>query len=72
MLAVEVNTDLQEFHAGVPKQLFQALLVSGFGWRNRYVVSLDGQRFLMLAPAGETVSPPITVVLNWPALVEKK
>jgi eukaryotic-like serine/threonine-protein kinase len=72
MMAVEVNTDLQEFHAGVPKQLFQTSLLSGFGWRNRYVVSPDGQRFLMLAPAGETVSPPITVVLNWPALVEKK
>jgi len=27
----------------------------------------DGQRFLVLAPAGETEAPPMTVVLNWQA-----
>ena len=71
MMEVEVNTDSQEFHAGVPKQLFQVPLVTGFGWRNRYAASADGQRFLMLLPSGENVSSPITVVLNWPALLKK-
>jgi hypothetical protein len=33
--------------------------------RNRYVVSPDGQRFLMVIPAGEADPTPLTVVLNW-------
>jgi hypothetical protein len=35
-------------------------------------VSPDGQRFLMLAPAAESKPSPITVVVNWPTLLEKK
>lgn len=68
MMAVEVNTDPAKFQAGIPKPLFQAQLVTGFLWRNRYVVSADGHRFLMLAPTSQSApSAPITVVLNWPA-----
>ncbi len=67
VMAVEVNTDSANFQAGIPKPLFQTQLVLGFLWRNRYVVSADGQRFLMLTPTGETPANPITVVLNWPA-----
>ncbi len=66
MMAVEVNTESANFQAGIPKPLFQAQLVEGLLWRNRYVVSADGQRFLILAPTGETASNPITVVVNWP------
>ena len=36
-------------------------------YRMDYVPSADGERFLMKVPAGET--PAITVVLNWPALL---
>jgi len=67
MMAVEVNTDSANFQAGIPKSLFQVQLVDGFLWRNRYVVSADGQRFLILSPTGETAGNPITVVVNWPA-----
>jgi len=67
MIAVEVNTGSGEFQAGAPQPLFQAQLVQGPSWRNRYVVSADGQRFLTLTPAGETVINPIIVVLNWPS-----
>jgi len=38
-------------------------------WRNFYVASPDGQRFLMLVPANEAKPVPITVVVNWPALL---
>jgi eukaryotic-like serine/threonine-protein kinase len=73
MMAVEVNTDSSQLQVGVPKPLFQAqLLVTGVFWRNRYVVSADGQRFLMLAPAGGTApSAPLTVVVNWLADVKR-
>jgi eukaryotic-like serine/threonine-protein kinase len=72
MMAVEVNTDLAKFQAGIPAPLFQAQLITGYLWRNRYNVSADGQQFLMLEPTGETTAAPITMVLNWPALLEKK
>jgi Tol biopolymer transport system component len=71
LMAVEVSTEAGRFRAGTPKPLFQAQLVEGFGWRNRYVVSADGQRFLMLATAGAAAGNPITVVLNWTALLQK-
>jgi eukaryotic-like serine/threonine-protein kinase len=72
VMAVDVKTDSAQFEAGVPKPLFQAQLIGGAGfWRNRYVVSPDGQRFLMIVPAGEQTKPsPITVVVNWPALLK--
>jgi hypothetical protein len=62
-----VSTDSGQLQAGIPKPLFQAQLVAGANWRNRYVVSADGQRFLTLAPVGETAANPLTVVVNWPA-----
>ncbi|MGC2421096.1 MAG: protein kinase [Candidatus Acidiferrales bacterium] len=71
VMAVEVNTDSANFQAGIPKPLFQTQLITGYLWRNRYVVSADGQQFLMLVPTGESAAAPITVVLNWPALQEK-
>jgi hypothetical protein len=38
--------------------------------RQSYAVSADGQRFL-LNTSPEAGSPPMTVVLNWPALLKK-
>ena len=72
LMAVEINTAAGQFQAGIPKELFRTPVVAGLFWRNRYVVSADGQRFLMLSPAGGNESNPITVVLNWPALLEGK
>jgi len=73
VMAVDVKTDPAQFEAGVPKPLFQVQLIGGGGvWRNRYVVSPDGQRFLMLVPAAEAKPSPITVVVNWPALLKKQ
>jgi dipeptidyl aminopeptidase/acylaminoacyl peptidase len=71
-MAVEVNTNAAHFRAGTPKLLFKAQLGQNLLWRNRYVVSPDGQRFLMLVPAGQEKLSPITVVLNWPALLKKQ
>jgi hypothetical protein len=36
--------------------------------RNQYVVSPDGQRFLINQPAGS--APSIVVVVNWPAALK--
>ncbi|HKR28318.1 MAG TPA: protein kinase, partial [Acidobacteriaceae bacterium] len=71
LMAVNVDTTSGAFQAGIPKELFQAQLVPLSYWRNIYVPSPDGQRFLMITPAGQTTPEPITVVVNWPALLKK-
>ena len=70
VMAVGVNTAAGQFQAGTPKLLFQAQMIPPSFWRNIYVVSPDGQRFLLLEPATGGKSSPINVVLNWPALLK--
>src|SRR5262249_3981642 len=53
-----------------PKTLFQ----KERGWfdaPNRYVVTRDGQRFLINNPVEQASQTPITVVLNWTAGLKK-
>jgi Tol biopolymer transport system component/predicted Ser/Thr protein kinase len=65
LVTVPVSTGVT-FKAGLPETLFDAGLFP-LTTRNRYLVTDDGQRFLMLSPiSGESVRP-ISVVLNWPA-----
>jgi Tol biopolymer transport system component len=64
--AVDVKTDGKSFEAGIPKPLFAfpiVLSVSGSG--SPFVVTRDGQRFLVLAPVEKTGSAPLEVLLNW-------
>jgi serine/threonine protein kinase len=57
------------FEADTPRPLFETTLdVTQF--RQTYAISADGQRFLLNA-AIETDAPPLTVVLNWPALLKR-
>jgi eukaryotic-like serine/threonine-protein kinase len=71
LMAVDVNTTAPGFKVGIPKELFQAQLMPIAYWRNFYVASPDGQRFLMVVPASDAKPAPITVVVNWPALLKK-
>ena len=65
-MAVDVKANGPAFEAGVPQRLFTAPL--DFGWD----VTGDGKRFLLaVAPGQHNTSAPITVVLNWPALLKK-
>ena len=65
--AVDVKTDGPSFVAGVPKLLFEAHAVGTTGsGGSPYVVTHDGQRFLVLAATDDkTPSSPIDVVVNW-------
>jgi eukaryotic-like serine/threonine-protein kinase len=57
---------------GIPQPLFQTHVPPGVtSLRTHYVPSRDGQRFLVNV-ATDTVASPITVVLNWPALLNNK
>jgi hypothetical protein len=68
MMAVPIQfaRDSQSVEAGVPVPLF-ATHVGGSVqlFRQQYVVSSDGQRFLMNTVSEEASASPITVILNW-------
>jgi Tol biopolymer transport system component/DNA-binding winged helix-turn-helix (wHTH) protein len=68
LMAVEFEAG-SSMKAGVPRPLFTTSLgslpPSGLG--HDYVVSDDGQRFLLKTPLENSRTSPITVVLNWTA-----
>ncbi len=63
VLVVEIATEPQ-FLAGRPRRLFEGTYVSDAGAHQRYDVSADGERFLMVRD-GASGSAEIRVVLNW-------
>jgi Tol biopolymer transport system component len=68
MMAVETDTSGENIRLGVPKPLFKrSTLISGRG--RPYDVSRDGKRFLVNLPAEGFAAAPITVVVNWPAML---
>ena len=69
LMEVDVDTIGATFQAAIPKPLFQTQLNGRYPGRTLYVVSPDAQRFLMIVPAGTAKPEPITVVVNWPALL---
>jgi eukaryotic-like serine/threonine-protein kinase len=71
MMSVPAESGPASLKLGVPKPLFQARLEFDSVQR-QYDVSADGKRFLLAEPLEESASVPITVVINWPALLEKR
>jgi eukaryotic-like serine/threonine-protein kinase len=65
LMAVDVDAG-ETFKAGIPQALFPARVQPGTA-RNKYVVSVDSTRFLMISPLGREALTPTTVVLNWSA-----
>jgi hypothetical protein len=64
-VSMRLDADRNTATAGTPVPLFRARLSGNpqSPTQRQYMVSPDGQRFLIDAPA--EVSLPITVVLNW-------
>src|ERR1041385_945241 len=60
LMAVDIKAT-STFETSAPKPLF-ATQVGNFNAPNRYVVTPDGQRFLVNSPVGEVNQTPITVV----------
>jgi hypothetical protein len=65
-MSVDVKTGGASFEAGIPKPVLE-LRLSGSG-RNHYVITRDGQRFLVVAPIEQYATAPIHVLVNWTAL----
>ena len=67
LMAVEVKLSPQ-FEHGAPKELFQTRAIgAGSSTLMRYAPAPDGKRFLINSVVEESVSAPVTVVLNWTA-----
>jgi Tol biopolymer transport system component len=57
-----------DFRAGTPRLLFVPPTGTDI---NRWDVSSDGNRFLLVTPAAESKPSPFNVILNWTALLKK-
>jgi hypothetical protein len=60
--------------ASLPTPLFETRMATVFNpsyRRNQYVPGADGNRFLINQPAPGASAPPITVVVNWSALLKR-
>ena len=66
LMAAAVTPAAGRLETGPPRALFNTGITGSFvERRNHYVVTRDGQRFLVNLSAEDENSAPITVVLNW-------
>jgi hypothetical protein len=73
LMAVEVSTAGGNFKFGIPQPLFDPQIYGGglTPGAMRFDVTADGKRFLVITQVTETSSSPMTVILNWPALLKR-
>jgi Tol biopolymer transport system component len=69
MMSADI-TAAKEIEAGVPRALFKTTLLRGSD-RHTYAVTRDGTRFLLPVRDPRQLSVPMTIVVNWPALVKQ-
>jgi hypothetical protein len=64
---IRLSSDGQSIEPGMPVPLFVTHIGGAIPTTNRqqYMVSRDGQRFLMNVLTAETNTSPITLILNW-------
>jgi hypothetical protein len=67
LMAAEMPADQSRLEASTPRALFNP----GISGPVNYVVTSDGQRFLLIIGGEAEGSSPITVVLNWDATLKK-
>jgi eukaryotic-like serine/threonine-protein kinase len=67
VMAVDVRINGASLAAGAPQALFEVSLPADVR-RNRFVVSPDGQRFLVNARADAETNLPLRVLVNWPSV----
>ena len=71
MMAVDVRPG-DPIALGTPRPLFKTgIAASTNGASDQYVVTRDGQRFLMLDPAESVEPPSLTIITNWTNLLKK-
>jgi hypothetical protein len=68
-MAVPVAVTGGAIRAGRPVKLFQITTLSLYNNRHEFHSTSTGDRFLVNSLLPKDVSPSLTVLLNWPALV---
>jgi Tol biopolymer transport system component len=69
MMAVDVKSGAT-LQVGRPMPLFRAPVLGSLSdYRNYYAVTADGRRFLIDSVAADSPQEPITVLVNWTALI---
>jgi Tol biopolymer transport system component len=71
LMAVSVEPGIPP-RFSLPRELFLTGAANSGAVRNRYDVSRDGQRFLIVSSGGERTVGPTTVVLDWLGRLEKR
>jgi hypothetical protein len=72
LMAVSVTAD-SGFDAGMPTALFELRMIPfpPTQPRQQYAVSGNGDRFLVNTFVEPSVPPPVTIILNWTAALQK-
>jgi hypothetical protein len=76
LVAAPFNPQNGVVETGSPKSLFRVaslIDIDQFLWptSNAYVAASNGRRFLMALSARDPDAPPISVIVNWPALMAR-
>ncbi len=72
LMAASVTVNSDRVEVGAVQPLFEMRAPEGLGLpRDFYDVASDGQRFMLVVP-DETTSTPLTLVTNWPAIVNNR
>ena len=72
LTAVPVVTEEAAFTAGTPRALFDVEVPEPTApYPTHYVVTADGQRFLVNTVVDQPTRPALTVILNWTAALNK-
>jgi Tol biopolymer transport system component len=73
LMAAEVSTAGGTFKSGTPQPLFDSQIFGGGNTSSamRWDLTPDGKKFLIITQATENSSSPMTVILNWPALLKR-
>jgi Tol biopolymer transport system component len=69
LMAVSLKLGAESVEPSTPRELFPLTAVEN-GW-SPYDTAPNGQRFLVRAVAQQQSSQPLTVIVNWPALLKK-
>jgi len=65
MFGVDIRAAGSRFEADTPRELFEVADLHPEARRNRYIVSPDGQRFLVITSPQAQDSTSMSVVVNW-------
>ena len=73
-MSAKILGDANRFEWQLPVELFKTGLgtLGGVNGGVSYLNTPDGQRFIMNMPYENLTTNPITVVLNWTAMLDKK